>query len=495
MTFWTFDSIKQASGGTWAARPREGTTPRGASIDTRALRPGQIFFALRGEHVDGHAYLDAAAERGASLAVIDTPGAAGDLTRFHGRMGILVTPDTPAALLRLGTAARSAMETTKVISIGGSNGKTTTTRLADAVLSASLQGSASPKSFNNALGVPLTLLNASPGDAFVVAEVGTNAPGEIATLASLVRPDVAVITSIGREHLEGLGSIEGVAREEAAILASIAQGGTAILNADSPHLLTLARTMLAGRRDVTVLTFGLAKDADLRLTDIQHSMDGLRVTINDRDVYQVPMIGRHNAGNAAAAVAVGRRMGLDTQAINAGLAKVNAPEHRLQRLMIGGVFVLDDAYNANPESMRAAIETFAEITVAAPRRVVVLGDMLELGAESAELHREIGKHVADCGAADVAMLVGPLCEHAARAIMDASANIAVRHFTQASLVTCEAIARTFRPGDAVLLKGSRGMALDRVAAALRTLHPETDPPTASTPPTTIIPPKSAAATR
>lgn len=487
MTFWTFDSIKQASGGTWAARPREGTTPRGASIDTRTLRPGQIFFAFRGERVDGHAYLDAAADRGASLAVVDAPAASGDLSRFHGKMGILVTPDTPTALLRLGTAARSAMETTKVISIGGSNGKTTTTRLVEAVLSASLQGSASPKSFNNALGVPLTLLNASPGDAFVAAEVGTNAPGEIATLASLVRPDVAVITSIGREHLEGLGSIEGVAREESAILPSIAQGGTAIVNADSPLLQSLTRTMLAGRRDVSVVTFGLAKDADLRLTDIRHGMDGLLVTINDREVYLVPMIGRHNAGNAAAAVAVGRRMGLDTDTINAGLARARAPEHRLQRLIIGGIFVLDDAYNANPESMRAAIETFAEIAVAAPRRVVVLGDMLELGPESDSLHREIGTHVADCGAADVAMLVGPHSEQTARAIMDSSASVAVRHFADASLATCEAIARTFHPGDAVLLKGSRGMALDRVAAALRRLHPESDPPA------TVVPAKSAAA--
>jgi UDP-N-acetylmuramoyl-tripeptide--D-alanyl-D-alanine ligase len=247
--------------------------------------------------------------------------------------------------------------------------------------------------------------------------------------------------------------------------------------------------MLTGRRDVTVVTFGVAEEADLRLTDIQHSMDGLRITINDRDVYQVPMIGRHNAGNAAAAIAAGRRMGLDAQAINAGLAKVKAPEHRLQRMMIGGVFVLDDAYNANPESMRAAIETFAEIAVAAPRRVVVLGDMLELGPESALLHREIGKHVADCAAADVAMLVGPLSEQTARAITDASSKIAVRHFAQASPSTFEAIARTFRPGDAVLLKGSRGMALDRVAVALRAMHPENDPPTM------IVTPKSAAATR
>ena len=385
------------------------------------------------------------------------------------------------------------METTKVISIGGSNGKTTTTRLVEAVLSASLQGSASPKSFNNALGVPLTLLNASPGDVFVVAEVGTNAPGEIATLAGLVRPDIAVITSIGREHLEGLGSIEGVAREEAAILPAIAMGGggTAILNADAPHLLSLSRTMLAGRSDVTVVTFGVAKDADLRVTEIEHGMDGMRVTINDREIYHVPMIGRHNAGNAAAAVAVGRRMGLDTDTINAGLARVRPPEHRLQRLMIGGIFVLDDAYNANPESTRAAIETFAEIAVAAPRRVVVLGDMLELGADSAQLHREIGKHVADCGAADVAMLVGPRSAETARAVADASPTIAVRHFPEATLAACETIARTFHPGDAVLLKGSRGMALDRVAAALRRLHPQPDQP-----PTIITPnPNPAAATR
>jgi UDP-N-acetylmuramoyl-tripeptide--D-alanyl-D-alanine ligase len=488
MTFWTYESIKQASGGSWAARGREGAAPRGASIDSRTLKPGQMFFALRGERVDGHAYLDAAAERGASLAVIDTPASCGDLTRFHGGMGVLVTGDTPASLLRLGTAARAAMGTTKVVSIGGSNGKTTTTRLIEAVLGTSLRGSASPKSFNNALGVPLTLLNASPSDAFVAAEVGTNAPGEIALLAGMVRPDVAVITSIGREHLEGLGSLEGVAREEAAILPEIAPGGTAVLNAEAPHLMALAKSMLASRRDVSVVTFGTGESADLRLTDISHGLGGLRVTINDRDVYEVPLIGKHNAGNAAAAIAVGRRFGLDLASINAGMARVKAPDHRLQRLTVGGIAVLDDAYNANPESMRAAIETFAEIASSARRRVVVLGDMLELGDSSQALHEEIGRHVAELRAADVALLVGPISAHTARAISSASPAIAVRHYAQATAATCDAIARTLRDGDAVLLKGSRGMGLDRVATALQSLHPEPSP-------ATIITPKPAPASR
>lgn len=466
MSFWTFDGVRAAANGAWLARPREGASPQGASIDTRSLKPGQVFFAIKGQRVDGHAYLDAAAAAGASLAVIDTPETSGDLGRFHGAMGVLRVESTPAALLRLGAACRRAMGTTRVISIGGSNGKTTTTRLVEAVLASRLRGTASPKSFNNALGVPLTLLNAAPGDAFVAAEVGTNAPGEIAELASVVRPDAAVITSIGREHLEGLGSLEGVAREEAAILPELAPGGTAILNADAPHLLDLARTMLAGRRDVAVVTFGAAEGADLRLTAIEQDRGGIIATINGRETYRAPLLGRHNAWNVAAAVAVGKRLGLDAAAINEGLARAKAPEHRLTRVSAAGVEVIDDSYNANPESMRAALETFAEVASEAPRRVLILGDMLELGPDAGALHAEIGRYAGELRAAEAAMFVGPLSEAGARAMSAAAPRTAVRHFADKGEATIEAIAGVLRPGDCVLLKGSRGMGLERVLAAL-----------------------------
>lgn len=479
MSFWTFDGVRAAANGAWLARPREGGTPHGASIDSRSLKPGQVFFALKGERVDGHAYLDAAAAAGASLAVIESPERCGDVARFHGSMGVLKVDDAAGALLRLGAAARKAMGSTRVVSIGGSNGKTTTTRLAEAVLASRLRGTASPKSFNNALGVPLTLLNAGVGDAFVVAEVGTNAPGEIAGLAGVVRPDVAVITSIGREHLEGLGSLEGVAREEAAILPEVAPGGTAILNADAPHLLDLARTMLGGRKDVAVVTFGGAEGADLRITAVEQDRGGITVTINGREAYRAPLLGRHNAWNVAAAVAVGKRLGLDAPAINEGLGRAKGPEHRLTRVVVGGVEVIDDAYNANPESMRAALETFAEVAKGAARRVVVLGDMLELGGESAALHAEIGRHAGELGAADVAVFVGPLSEAGARAMSAAAPRTAVRHYADKGPATVEAIAGLLRSGDCVLLKGSRGMALERVLAALAA---QVEPPVVKTSP-------------
>jgi UDP-N-acetylmuramoyl-tripeptide--D-alanyl-D-alanine ligase len=463
MSFWTFDEVRAVANGSWLARPREGSAPRGASIDTRALRPGQVFFALKGERVDGHMYLDQAATAGASLAVVDDPARCGDAARFHGRMGVLRVPDTAGALLRLGGAWRKELGTTRVVSIGGSNGKTTTTRLTEAVLSARLRGTASPKSFNNHLGVPLTLLNASPGEAFVVAEVGTNAPGEIAALAGVVRPDIAVITSIGREHLEGLGSLEGVAREEAAILPEVAPQGVAVLNADAPHLAGLARAML--RADVSVVSFGWAEGSDLRITGVEQDAGGLTVTVNGREVYRAPLLGRHNAWNVAAAAAVGRRFGLDAAAINEGLARAKAPDHRLTRVMAGGVTVIDDAYNANPESVRAALETFAEVAAGAARRVVVLGDMLELGGESPELHAEVGRRLAELNTADVAVFVGPLSEAGARAMSGARA--AVRHFADKGPSTVAAVAGLLRPGDCVLLKGSRGMALERVLTALQ----------------------------
>ena len=167
-----------------------------------------------------------------------------------------------------------------------------------------------------------------------------------------------------------------MAREEAAILPEVAPGGTAIINADAPHLLDLARTMLGGRKDVAVVTFGGAEGADLKITAVEQDRGGITVTINGREAYRAPLLGRHNAWNVAAAVAVGKRLGLDAAAINEGLARAKGPEHRLTRVVVGGVEVIDDAYNANPESMRAALETFAEIAKGAARRVVRRGLLL-----------------------------------------------------------------------------------------------------------------------
>lgn len=486
MSFWTVDTIRQVLEGEWVAGPRELREPLGAAIDSRAVRAGQVFFALGGERTDGHLHASGAAANGASLVVIEDPARVppGDLDRIAAASGVLRVKSSADALLRLGAACRRAMGATRVVSIGGSNGKTTTTRLVAAALGAALRGTHSPKSFNNALGVPLTLLNARPGDDFVVCEVGTNAPGEIDALARVVAPDLAVITSLGREHLEGLKDLAGVAKEECAVLAHVAPKGTAIVGIDAPELAAAAREIAARRPDLTLLTFGTHPSADIRVTAVSCSLDGIRVTINGREEYRAPLLGRHNALNLAAAVGVARCFGLDPASIAAGLERVVGPEMRLQRQDAGGVLVINDAYNANPESMRAAISAFAEIlggsggeaVAFTGRRVGVLGDMLELGPAEADLHAEVGDAAAISGAFDEIHFVGPRSAHGAAAAELALSRAAgnspglracrVVRWADSSPVSCAGVAGSLRPGDAVLLKGSRGMGLERVVTAL-----------------------------
>jgi UDP-N-acetylmuramoyl-tripeptide--D-alanyl-D-alanine ligase len=490
VSFWLPESIKSVLAGRWLARGAapvpviDGSTPEpagGVSIDTRALAPGQVFFALRGEKVDGHAFLDAAAQAGASLAVVDTPDAIPQgAARFNGRLSVLAVADAPAALIRLASAWRQSLTSTRVVAIAGSNGKTTTTRLTHAVLSAALKGASSQKSFNNSIGVPLTMLNAPRSAQFLICEIGTNAPGELAPLARLVSPDTLVITSLGREHLEGFGTLEGVAREETSAILGVRAGGAVIAQADSALLLEHARAMIkAAGNGVQLITFGASDGADLRITDVRTEPPGpgrasarTGFTINGRGRYEVPLPGAHNASNAAAAIAVARRLGLSDEVIAPALAGARGAEMRLECAVIGGVAVLNDAYNANPDSMLAALATFAALYPEVPRRVAVLGDMLELGAQSERSHREVGEAVGAMlrsGALSRAVFVGPMSAHAAdsaRAVTGGAAGGAVEQLEALDAASLASLRASLEAGDALLLKGSRRMGLERLARAL-----------------------------
>lgn len=390
MNFWESENLRAAVGGVWAARPGQTRAVQGVSTDTRTLQAGQVFVALAGEQFDGHRMIAAAAAKGSPLAIIDDVKAAGALPAG---MGVIRVQDTTRrALLRLAAAYRRTLESTKVIAVVGSNGKTTTVRLIDAVLGAGMRGTASIKSFNNDIGVPLTVLGASPGDGYLVCEVGTNSPSEIAKLAEVVSPDLAVIVSIGREHLEKLGSLAGVAREEASVLEFVRDGGAGFFNVDAPELSGAIGAL--ERRPRAMFGFGRGERADVRVLEVKQDWGGVSFTLNDRARFRVGMLGAHNAVNAAAAVAVGRRLGLSDGQIAAGLAGARGPEMRLERIEIGAVRVVNDAYNANPDSMRAALETLGQIGGPAQRRVVVLGDMLEMGAHAEPEHRAIGSLLA-----------------------------------------------------------------------------------------------------
>ena len=477
MSFWSIESIKSTLGASYLARAKSSAASgERVSIDSRALTPNCVFVAIKGDRTDGHQYLTQAVQGGASVLIVHDAQAAAAITNLPPHVHILQVPDTAAALLRLAAAYRRTLETTRVIAVGGSNGKTTTCRLMHSVLSASLRGSASPKSFNNSVGVPLTILAARPGDQYLICEVGTNAPGEIAPLAAVIEPDIAVITSIGREHLEGLGSIDGVIAEESALLMPLRRGGTAVLTADSPRLLETAKPLLTAAgpaKQQTLVTFGRASNADLRVGDIVADENGTSFSVNKRDQYRVPLPGPHNACNAAAVIAVARRLGMAHSAIAPALANAKGPEMRMQRSQLAGVSFINDAYNANPDSTLAAIETYATafgMSKGVSRRVLVFGDMLELGEQGPDLHREIGEAVARAGCFDLVVLVGPLSMFAAERISKISPALQLLPFPSAAPENAAKIAAQLRAGDSVLLKGSRGTGLERIMDAFNSMQ-------------------------
>lgn len=463
MSFWSFDSVRSVLGAQWAARagPGASSAEAGLSTDSRAIKARQVFVALRGERTDGHLYLEEAAKAGASLLVVDE--------KFAGVLpagpAALRVADTRRALLRLAAAYRRTLDGTRVVAVTGSNGKTTTTRMIDAVLSGTLRGTASIKSFNNAVGVPLTILAARPGDHYLICEIGTSAPGEVAVLARAAAPDVSVITSIGREHTATLGTLRQIAQEEASQVEFLRRGGLAVIHAEAPHLREIVEAKAGEPHGFSVVTFGTRRDADLRVGDVRQEPDGVRFTINARHEYRVPLLGAHNAVNAAAAVAVARRFGVEHDAIAAGLARVTGADMRLQVSSVAGVRVINDAYNANPDSMAAAIALFAEAGRGAARLVAVLGDMLELGEAGPSWHAEVVARALDPQVGlDLLVLVGPRMSAAARGLEDERVVI-VENPSDGRVA---AIAQRFRPGDTVLLKGSRGMKIERVLAALHT---------------------------
>lgn len=483
MSFWTLDNIRSVLGGTWLARPRDAATPStvdGVCTDTRTLKPNQAFIALLGEAADGHTFLTQAARAGAALLILSKPESFTDELKsaLASNAAILHVADTGQALLRLAAAYRRTLDTTRVIAVAGSNGKTTTVRLITAVLATKLRGTASPKSFNNAVGVPLTILSAKKSDQYLVCEVGTNAPGEIATLAAVVEPDIVVMTSIGREHLEGLGSLTGVLKEETSILTGLRPGGVAIVNADAPGLVESTRAMTTAANNSAsparqVVTFGFAESADLRITESSQTAEGVAFTLNTRFKHQLRLLGLHNASNAAAAVAVGRRLGVDQPDIERGLLQAQGPPMRLERVSValkaGNITFVNDAYNANPDSVLASLTTFAQITHPG-RRVLVLGDMLELGEHAPDLHREIGDAIVRSGMlkpGDLIALVGRLSHFTAERLARAVPSTSLHMIEDLNAGRADAVAALLAPGDCILLKGSRRMGLERIIDAAR----------------------------
>jgi len=417
----------------------------GVSTDTRTLVAGDVFVALRGERFDGHDYLATAVAAGASALVVSDPVRAAGLG-----IPVFAVPDTLAALGALGAWWRTTWGGT-VIAVAGSNGKTTTKELLRAALSRSLAVHATQGNLNNQVGVPLTLL-AIPGHAEVaVVEVGTNLPGEVDLLRRLVRPDVSVVTSVGEEHLEGLGSLEGVLREEVAICRDVA---LAVTPASQPDVAAAAR-LLAKRVVEAGLATGDVRPAAWGIDDGGFGwadVDGTRLTLR--------IAGEHNLRNALLALAVARACGVPDEDSATGLSALEPLDMRGQWLAAGGLTILNDAYNANPASMREAIALLDRVDRDRPR-VLVLGTMRELGAHAASLHAEIATRALSSGArivAGVGDFVAPL---------SAGASTADRVVTAPDVPELwDALAPRLPRNAVVLLKASRGVRLERLVPLL-----------------------------
>lgn len=441
----------------------------GVSTDSRSVRPGDLFFALSGEKFDGHDYVGEALRRGAAGAVVSAERhervARGLSEEFEGRRPLLVRVDRPVAALGRLAAYHRQQHPASVIAVVGSNGKTTTKEMIHHVLKSRLKGRASPKSFNNEIGVPLTLLSAEPGDDYLVVEVGTNHPGEIAALGEIVRPDMVVLTCIAEEHLEGLGDLDGVAEEETSILRFLAPRGFAAVNVDAPQIRKHLPPASFGGEGGRIATFGSAEDADLRVTRVVYEAPWLQFELNGRFAYRLHMPGAHNATNAAGAIAVARRLGFAPEEIAEQLASFVPPPMRGEVLRLGDVRLINDAYNANPHSALAALEMLHALA-AGGRRIVVFGEMRELGDHAAALHRRVAERLRE-ERVDHILLVGRAVEF----MHDALRGGGLFHPT---VECCESpeecgqrLAALVRPGDVILLKASRAVGLERAVEPLR----------------------------
>jgi len=438
----------------------------GVSTDTRSLKPGQLFIPLTGEKFDGHDYFAAALKAGAAASLWSRSR---PLPQDTGGIPLLLVDDPLAALQRM-AAGYLADTGAIVVAVTGSNGKTTTKDMIYSVLSIRYRVHKTEGNFNNEIGLPLTILGAAQGTEAFVLEMGMSERGEISLLTRLAQPNVAVITNIGESHLLQLGSRRNIARAKLEIAEGLKPGGTLVMNGDEPLLaeeLDPAAMLPAGG---SVVTYGESETCDLVAGEIASTVDRTVFAVrSDEDsdaIYEIPVPGKHNALNAIAAIAVGRRLGLTQHEIAAGLQAVKLTHMRIEKSRAAnGAVILNDAYNASPTSVRAAIRLLAGLEGGYRCKRLVLGDMLELGPDEAEYHAGIGRLLSPA-AADILYTYGPLSSHIAEAAKPGYPEGAVRHYTDKHQLAAALVAET-GPDDLVLLKASRGMKLEEMAAALQ----------------------------
>ena len=441
-------SLAQAAqwcGGTVAAEYAEKTF-RGANFDTRRLQPGELFAAITGSR-DGHDFAADAISKGAAAVLASKPLAA--------EIPAIYVRDTVAALQAIAAGYRRMLPL-KSVGITGSVGKTTTKEMIAAVLETTYRTEKTAANFNNGLGLPVTVLGLQPDCEAAVLEMGMNHFGELSVLTRIAQPDIAVITNIGTMHIENLGSREGILRAKLELLEGLRPGGTVLFNGDDDLLRSV-------REKYHAKCFGVSPDCDVRAEEIRMSENGIRFMAAAEKLrfpVELPVVGRHNVLNALAAIAVGLELHVPVAGIQAGLAGFHNTGMRQKIYPLRGMTVIEDCYNAGPESMRAALQVLKD-TKTAGRHIAVLGGMLELGDHAPLAHYEVGKAAAQC--ADLLFGFGTHAEQYVRGAEEAgiSAQLYPTHEALA-----DALRRTAKPGDVLLVKGSRGMRMEHILELL-----------------------------
>jgi UDP-N-acetylmuramoyl-tripeptide--D-alanyl-D-alanine ligase len=422
---------------------------RGYSIDSRTLQPGELFFAVKGERLDGHDFVEQALQKGAAAAVVSKS----DLARYGSKTRLLTVNDTLAALQTLATAVRKLWGKA-LIAVTGSAGKTTTKEAIAHVLASRFRVLKSEANFNNHFGLPLMLLKLEPGHDVAVIEMGMSHAGEIRTLARIAQPEIGVVTNVAPVHLEFFDSLAAIARAKYELIESLPAGSTAVLNADDDYVSQFGRDFHG-----KVIMYGTRPEADVRAENIVAcGVEGSEfdVLVNGcREHTRLPLVGAHNILNALAAVAVGMERGLNPSETVGALATLTPADKRGEVVRLGNITVINDCYNSNPKALGAMMDALA--AMAAKRRIVVAGEMLELGPASEEMHRQAGEHAAKI---KIDVVVGVRGQ--AQALVEQARRAGARgEFVATPEEAGEWLARETRDGDVVLLKASRGVKLER----------------------------------
>lgn len=449
MAEFTIDEVCEATNGKAQRVLTEKQTFTGISTDTRNIKQGDLFVALKGERFDGHNFICQAVNNGASGVLINRTDI--DIPE---NAAVILVENTLKGLQSLARFHRQRF-TIPVIAITGSNGKTSTKDMTAAVLASRFNVLKTEANYNNEIGLPLTLLKLTPQHEAAVVEMGMRGIGEIRELADIALPTIGIITNVGETHIELLGSVENIAVAKGELVEAIPPNGLVVLNADNFHVRDM-KEKAKGR----VVFYSLEQNSDIMATNIRSEGQGTGFDCHcSQEIFSLylPAVGRHNVYNALAAIAVGLELGLTLNEVKAGLGAFAASGMRLHIEQRGDYVIINDAYNASPLSMSAAIDTLAEI--ASGRTVAVLGDMLELGHIAVEAHRRIGRKLAERGVKMV-ITVGELAGYIAETAREYGVSIVVdcKNHDQAK----ENLQKLLKPGDTILIKGSRGMKMENI---------------------------------